>query len=300
MDSITITPAGRLAKNTAVQSFRLDRLATLYFFHPLRQRLSETSSRRIPILMYHSISETAGPRRPAYYDTQTSPAVFVEQMRFLRDNGYRALCIGEVLSRLQSGEKSNEKCVAITFDDGYRDFYTHAFPVLAECNFTATVYLPTSYIGHTAVQFKGKDCLTWDEVRYLRGAGIHFGSHSVTHPQLRLCKSSDVEYELRRSKETIENELGDEVRSFSYPYAFPESHTHFKQALRLCLQECAYTNGVSTILGTMQNQKERYFLKRLPVSSADDTSLFRAKLEGGYDWLHPFQYIAKMAKSGVQ
>jgi peptidoglycan/xylan/chitin deacetylase (PgdA/CDA1 family) len=300
MGSITIDQAERLAKSTSVQDFRLDRLATLYFFHPLRQRFSEPSSRRIPILMYHSISKTADKRVSAYYDTHTSPAVFAEQMRFLRDNGYRTLCIDEVLSQLQSGQKSNEKCVAITFDDGYRDFYTHAFPVLAECNFTATVYLPTSYIGYTAVQFKGKDCLTWDEVRYLRGAGIHFGSHSVTHPQLRLCKSSDVEYELRCSKETIENELGEEVKSFSYPYAFPENYTHFKQTLRLSLQACGYTNGVSTILGTMQNPKDRYFLKRLPVSSADDTSLFRGLLEGGYDWLHSFQYVAKMAKSGVQ
>ncbi len=290
VETETVAPSGG--------DFRLDRLATLYVFHPLRQHLSVPSPQRIPILMYHSVSVSTQAPMAAYYDVYTTPAAFAGQMHYLRDHGFEAMGIEQVIAQLESGKDSGRKGVAITFDDGYRDFYTHAFPVLAECSFTATVYLPTAYIGHSPAQFKGMDCLTWEEVRELQRMGIEFGSHTVTHPKLVSCNPAELESELRDSKLTIEDELGIPIPSFSYPYAFPETSSDFKFRLRALLEECGYRNGVSTILGTMQNLDDRYFLKRLPVSSGDDVALFRAKLEGGYDWLHSVQLLAKLAKSG--
>ncbi len=74
--------------------------------------------------------------------------------------------------------------MVITFDDGFADFYTNAFPLLNRYGFSATVYLPTAYIGKSAREFKGVECLTWDQVRALDRAGVEFGSHTVSHPQL--------------------------------------------------------------------------------------------------------------------
>ena len=245
--------------------FRPDRIATLYFFHPLRRLLGRKSG-GIPILMYHSISDDPEPGRSPYYRTCTDPAIFLKQMEFLSRNGYRTIGMREAVQRLaeqsqvgqtpwsaadapvglpplssipeaapehpartrnsapltertqsaepsqlteqtQSGPpaeleerthsaeqaQSGERLVALTFDDGYRDFYTHTFPILARFQYTATMYLPTAYIGDQPRAFNGKPCLSWAEVKELHAAGIEFGSHTVTHPQLRDLPAAAVE-----------------------------------------------------------------------------------------------------------
>jgi len=271
---------------------RADALATLYLFHPLRRLFPGRPG--IPILMYHSISNREERTHP-YYRTVTTPEVFAQQMRFLHENGYSAVSVDEVVEILQGRRKITGRPVAITFDDGFQDFYTNAFPVLSRFGFTATMYLATGYIGRSPQSFMGVECMTWDQVRELRDASIHFGSHTVTHPQLRSLRNEDVQAELRRSKETIENKLGAPVSSFAYPYAFPETDRAFIAMLRQLLLDSGYRSGASTMIGTAANGQEALFLPRLPVNSGDDPHLLGAKLGGGYDWLHWIQYAAKLS-----
>jgi peptidoglycan/xylan/chitin deacetylase (PgdA/CDA1 family) len=248
--------------------------------------------------MYHSISEGDGERSDSYYLTRCSPARFAEQIGFLHQNGYRTLSLSTAAFLLRSGKEVPPPAVVITFDDGFRNFYTSAFPVLSRYGFTATVFLPTGLIGTTsAMSFKGQECLTWDEVRELHRAGVEFGSHTVSHPQLKTLDTTSLIYELRESKATLEDELGCCVDSFCYPYAFPEQDFSFRQKLTGLLRECGYQRGVSTILGLASSRDDRFLLRRLPVSSRDDLCFLRAKLEGGYDWLHAFQYAAKLIRA---
>jgi peptidoglycan/xylan/chitin deacetylase (PgdA/CDA1 family) len=278
-------------------SMRLDRLATLYVFHPLASRRANRGL-RIPILMYHSISDSgiSGSRdaQHAYFHTATAPARFTEHMQYLRDNGYTAVRLTEALDLITTGcAPQAVRPVVITFDDGFRDFYTHAFPILARHRFPANMFLPTAFIGDHRSSFNGAACLTWDEVRELHAAGMEFGSHTVTHRRLRELPPADVEGELCRSKETIEDRLGAPVDCFSYPYAFPETLRSFVATLRNTLVRYEYRVGVSTIIGAATHSNDRFFLPRLPVNSLDDLPLFRAKLEGGYDWLHGLQRLKK-------
>src|SRR6267378_3406757 len=185
--------------------FRAERLATLYLFHPLRRCVAPHRSSRIPILMYHSVSEHSSPERHPYFDTTTSPRVFAEQMRALRENGYRTLRLHEAVKYFESGDQLPEPSVVLTFDDGFRDFSTGAFPILHRYGFTATVFLPTGYIANERRLFNSRDCLTWPEVRELHRVGVTFGSHTVTHRQLKVLKAGEVEWEIRHSKETIED-----------------------------------------------------------------------------------------------
>jgi peptidoglycan/xylan/chitin deacetylase (PgdA/CDA1 family) len=136
--------------------------------------------------------------------------------------------------------------------------------------------------------------MSWGQVRELRAAGIEFGSHTVTHPQLKFLDEAAVEDEVRTSKEVIQQELGCKVTSFAYPYAFPETDRAFTHRLASTLEGAGYENGVSTIIGTADRKGDRYFMKRLPVNSCDSPSLFRAKLKGAYDWLHAVQYAWKV------
>jgi len=187
------------------------------------------------------------------------------------------------------------KTVVITFDDGYRDFYTDAFEAMRQCGFTATIFLATDRIQNTPVRIDGVDYLTWSEVAELHKAGIQFGSHTVSHPDLRSLSPEQIEYELGCSKETIEQKLGVAVESFSYPFAFPEEDKTFTQFLVGILENLGFENGVSTIIGRAGKHDNRYYLPRLPVNSWDDAALLRAKLEGGYDWLHWPQWLYKYA-----
>ena len=276
---------------------RIDRLATLYVADPLR-RCSLTSQASIPILMYHSIADEAEAGVHPYYRTATTAMVFASQMENLHQSGFSVIDPNEAVRRFREPGAA-KKSVVITFDDGFRNFYTTAFPILNHYGFTATVYLPTAYIGQTRLSFKGKECLTWSEVRELQKHGISFGSHTVTHPQLHDCDAHAVRKEVGDSKQTIEQELGCAVQSFAYPYAFPETDGGFKGRLREELRQAGYENGVCTTVGRPGPDSDPFFLKRLPVNSDDDSRLFRAKLAGSYDWLAKPQYLVKMAKKLV-
>ena len=272
---------------------RPDALATLYVFHPLVKLRGKTE--RLPILMYHSVSDVEESTHP-YFRTATAPAAFAKQMEYLSQNGYSTISLGQAAGLLQNQEDVTGRPVVITFDDGYRDFYTHAFPILERYAFSAAVFLPTAYIGSVPQEFKGTYCLNWNEVRQLQKAGIEFGSHTVTHPQLKSLSAPQVRNELVESKLEIENQIGCAVSSFAYPYAFPEADPVFRAMLREALTEAGYETGVSTIIGTAGKAGDPLFMPRLPVNSLDDQPLFQAKLEGGYDWLHGAQYMRKSVK----
>ncbi|MDA8174673.1 MAG: polysaccharide deacetylase family protein [Nitrospiraceae bacterium] len=287
-------------KKVSSSPFRFDRSLTMGLFAPLAEiRKRRKEKLRIPILMYHSIcGETELGVHP-YYRVVTTPEVFARHMKLLAWHGYQTVGLLEAALLLrQNGPKVTstiKKPVVITFDDGFLDFYTAAFPVLAACGFTATVFLPTSYIGGSQ-KVAGKEFLTWAQVRELGGAGISFGSHSVSHGLLTAMPRHEVEIELSRSKEAIEAETGRTVDAFSYPYAFPEHDKGFVAFLREAIEGCGYRCAVTTGIGTVTLSGDALFFKRLPVNDADDDGLFLAKLNGGYDWLHSAQYAAKKAK----
>jgi peptidoglycan/xylan/chitin deacetylase (PgdA/CDA1 family) len=216
---------------------RFDRLATLYLSFPLTCFLGPRQRTRVPILMYHSISDHLFGMSHPYYHINTLPEVFSQQMRWLRNRGYRAVDLAEAWAGLQVGDDLS-KTVVLTFDDGYRDFYTDA--------------------------------------------------------DLRSLVLDQLEYELGHSKEIIEQHLGVPVDSFSYPFAFPEEDKDFMRYLEDLLNNLGFEYGVSTILGRASRKSNRFFLPRLPVNNWDDISMLRAKVEGGYDWLHWPQLLKKV------
>jgi peptidoglycan/xylan/chitin deacetylase (PgdA/CDA1 family) len=242
--------------------------------------------------MYHSISDNLFGMSHPYFHINTLPEVFSQQMRWLRNAGYRSIDLKQACTGLEAGTDLS-KTIVITFDDGYRDFYTDALPILKQCGFTATLFLATDRIHNAPARIEGADYLTWSDVRELHAEGMRFGSHTVSHPDLRSLGPDQIEYELGHSKEVLEEQLGVSIDAFSYPFGFPEEDKNFTRFLEDVLSNLGFDYGVSTILGRASRRSNRFFLPRLPVNSCDDPSLFRAKLEGGYDWLHWPQLLKK-------
>jgi peptidoglycan/xylan/chitin deacetylase (PgdA/CDA1 family) len=192
------------------------------------------------------------------------------------------------------------KLVAITFDDGFRDFHTAAFPILQKHGFSATVYLPTAFIDESRKQFKTRECLTWSEIVDLRSAGVEFGSHTVNHPVLVELTWQQIEAELRTSKSTIESRLAAPVLSFAYPFAFPGTIRSFVEDLRGLLRKAGYESCLTTEIGVVSPGVDTFRLKRLPVNERDDLALFTAKLDGKYNWVRFPQRFSKSIKTQLR
>lgn len=278
--------------NKIMAAVRLDRFMTLHLFERM-QRMS--TCRELPVLMYHSISDDAEGNVPPYYRIATSPKTFAEQMELLHAEGYQGVNLQHGRELLR--RNADTKAVAITFDDGFRDFYTNAFPVLRRHSFSATMFLPTAFIGEKPARFKERECMSWSEVRELHKAGIEFGSHTVNHPKLYELCFDEIRLEIEMSKSVIEEKLGAAVSSFAYPYAFPTADRKFVETLSGILKNAGYACNATTRIGRVRAEDDPFTLKRLPVNSADDNAFFLAKVRGAYDWMNWPQDGFKRLKS---
>lgn len=250
----------------------------------------------LPILMYHSVSGTDDTRRHAYFVTNTRPGVFEDHLRWLRDEGFRTLSLEDART-FSEGATLAHPSVVLTFDDGFADIADTVAPLLARYGFSASVFLPTAYIGEPRREFLGRPCLTWAEVRDLHAAGIEFGSHTVSHPKLVELDREQRRRELTESAARIRGELGEAVAAFSYPYAFPEGEEEFIAEYRAMLRDTGYRVAVTTRTGTVAGGDDPLLLRRLPINSADDLKLFAAKVGGAYDWMQAPQRLGKRVKA---
>ncbi len=167
----------------------------------------------VPVLCYHQFKTE--PR--TVYDI--SPAAFRGQMEYLRRNGYQVIPLSRLVEALAGGADLPEKTVVLTIDDGYQSVYQHAFPILKEYGYPATLFLYINFIN-----YKGAS-LRWPQIKEMMAAGIDIGSHSFSH--LKLNKGRDetereyrrrMEKELLQSKYYLEKKLDLDIPWFSYPY----------------------------------------------------------------------------------
>ena len=167
----------------------------------------------VPILMYHYINN----EEPLRSRLGVSPESFERQMRFLRERNYNVVSLEELADLIKNKKKMPPKTVAITFDDGYLDNYTHAYPVLKKYNIPAAIFVVINRIGK---HLGNDDYMSWSQIRELSQSGlITIGSHSMNHPNLsEINLEEQLKEEIFDSKKILEKELNQEVKFFSYPF----------------------------------------------------------------------------------
>jgi peptidoglycan/xylan/chitin deacetylase (PgdA/CDA1 family) len=184
---------------------------------PLQESLS-TNNRavkpklglHVPVLMYHYI-RVAPPGDKVGYNLSVTPSDFAAQMKYLREHGYTTITMRQLDLALLKHEPLPSKVVALTFDDGYRDFYTAAAPVLRENGFTATNYVPTQLVDRAAY-------MTWDQVQELDAQGFEMAGHTQFHIDVTHTAVARAKTEIAGCKADLEAHLGHPVVDFAYPY----------------------------------------------------------------------------------
>jgi peptidoglycan/xylan/chitin deacetylase (PgdA/CDA1 family) len=218
----------------------------------------------IPILMYHAVSDdlTASERR------YSSPvAEFADQMAYLDEHGYQSLTLADLCGRWSSGEAVPEKCVVITFDDGYECVHRTALPILQRHGFVATTFVVSQYVGRIA-DFdldrgaKARQTLSIAQLRELLSAGHEIGSHSATHPTLTELARPDANAQVRDSRRQLEDLLGAPVTSFAYPKG------RYNEAIRQSVVESGYSAACSCTPGVNASSTDRLALKRSGICAS--------------------------------
>lgn len=222
----------------------------------------------IPILVYHRVADVPKPQDPLRLCT--SPRSLERVLRYFSEHGYRFVSLGEAVTALERGG-SSERLVCLTFDDGYRDFLTDAFPLLQRFNSSATVFLVSDFIGgdnrwDACYGLAPLPLLSSGEVLTLSGQGVEFGSHSLTHRHLTQIDPWQQAREIRGSREALESLLGRPVGFFAYPHADQD------RALREEVRRAGYFGAV----GGEQAEHEPFLLHRVDVSHTTwPATLFR-------------------------
>lgn len=245
----------------------------------------------IPVLTYHSLDNSGSV-------VSTAPSLFKQQIRHLRDAGYRAISLCEMIESLAAKENFSAKTVVLTFDDGFQNFYTMAFPVLQQFDFKATVFLVTDHCGKfndwpgNPPDLPRSKVLSWSEVEELHRYGIEFGAHTRTHPDLTKMSAAKIREETVGCKEAIENVLGTAVSTFAYPFGKYNS-----EVKRLAAE--SFNAACSTNLGKVGFESDFFSLDRLDTYYLSNLKIFSAIPSKSFDRYIQFRQAMRGLKSLV-
>lgn len=229
--------------------------------------VTRTEKQHIPILMYHSISSEAGPR---FRPSTVLPETFEKHLSYLEQSQYSSLTVTQWVQAMSQG-RAGLPCrpVILTFDDGYADFYMHALPALLRHGFRATLYIVTAFVGGTSqwVEHMGegvRPLLTWTQLTEINASGIECGAHTHTHRPLDMLSASTARGEIVRSKELLEEHLGQRILSFAYPYGY------YSTRVKRIVQTAGFASACAVKLSMSSLHDDPYALARLAIPPHTD------------------------------
>jgi len=169
----------------------------------------------VPTLIYHHVQSSEQAKERNQVALTVRAVDFRAQMQYLKDRGYNVISMQDLLNFFEQGVKPSPKSVLLTFDDGYGDFYTDAYPILKEFGYPATVFIPTGLMNNT-------DYLYWDKISEMAGNRILFANHTWSHKNVK-TKEDVLKMEISTADVQL-NEKGLNIpKVFAYPYGLESS-----------------------------------------------------------------------------
>lgn len=220
----------------------------------------------VPILLYHFVGRQTLERNGRSVSRfNVTAADFEAQLALLKALGYHSVTVGEIAAALDGKAALPERPVALTFDDGWREQYDVAFPILQRHGMRATFFISTSFVGYPRF-------MTWEELAELRDAGMEITSHGRKHINLADADDQDAWREIVRSKEALEEKLGVSVVSFAYPYG------GYRRGLPAMVERAGYPIAAGLGSSPVVRPRDRYYLRRIEVRGEDNLLTFLNRL----------------------
>jgi peptidoglycan/xylan/chitin deacetylase (PgdA/CDA1 family) len=164
----------------------------------------------VPILMYHRVIDPARAGR-SLHELVVPPSLFADQMTMLERAGWRTIDTATLAADLALGTRPPPKTFVVTFDDGYADGYTEAYPILRGLGFVATYFIVTGRVGRP-------DQLKAEDLQALAAAGMEIGDHTVDHLDLARLNGRELRHQVVDAQLSITRTVGESPVSFAYPF----------------------------------------------------------------------------------
>lgn len=220
---------------------------------------------RVPILEYHYIRVVSDPRDRLGFNLSVTPADFQAQMDWLQANGYHPVDLNDLRAYFKEQKPLPARPVILTFDDGYTDFYTTAFPVLQSHGFKGVAYIVTGFLDHPRY-------MTSAQVVEIDRAGIEVAAHTVSHVDLTKASAASLVSEIQGSKNALERMLGHPVLDFCYPSGM------FNATVIAALQQAGFESATTELPGTDHTWASRLTWTRVRVNGGERLDQFIANL----------------------
>ncbi|MEM7112160.1 MAG: polysaccharide deacetylase family protein [Chloroflexota bacterium] len=233
------------------------------------------------ILAYHEVTN----KTPSNVHTVTT-AQLRDQLQWLTDNGFLSASLD------MYGQGAIAKSVVLTFDDAYVDFFDNALPILQQFRFGATVFIISDLIGKTRYWSDGDDyskpkLMNWEQIGACQQAGIKFGSHTATHPNLTTLTQLEIKRELFQSRTILSDKLGYRVDYLCYPYGL------YNANIQVLAKQVGYKLAcASRPFFVGKTNSDRFALDRISMLSTDTVQDFAGKMRASlsrklkwYRWL---------------
>jgi len=250
----------------------------------------------VAILGYHSISHTSNSAQfhGEVYEHLSVPAhVFERQMSYLKKHGYVFLRFSDLRDIRERKRLLPKRAALIYFDDGYKDNFVNAYPILKRMDIPATIFVVTDCLDkkkilwETALHSEDVNIfLSWDELRSMRDV-FDIGTHTVTHRKLTGLALEEVREEFEKSRAYIEEKTGAEVIALSYP------KSRFTPQIRAVAAECGFDFMLAHGRG-FSHSADFQFLEKIPIGSEDTLRTFKLKLGIYYPLLSLIRWSSRL------
>jgi peptidoglycan/xylan/chitin deacetylase (PgdA/CDA1 family) len=230
--------------------------------------------------MYHKVG--VPPIESKLKKLWVSPKKFRRQMLYLKRHGYKTVTFNELQNMRLSNKIVYPKTIIITFDDGYRNNFIEAVPILKEFGFPCTIFIVIDGIGkdnfwHDPKTETRVPMLSEAEIQQLINSGFEIGAHTLTHKNLSKIPLEQAKKEITESKIKLENKFKYPICAFAYPYGGGA----FNEQLREYAKQAGYSFAVSIKQGKADMEGNPYCLKRIFIRGDDNMFDFSLNLKSG-------------------
>lgn len=221
------------------------------------------------VLMYHSIGQ-------GDWEFTISPENFKKQIEYLKSVGYEFWGSLELKEFLNGQRKNTRRAAVITFDDGYRDFLTGAMPVIEKYNIPVLSFVHTN---RSSDELRNTlPLLGWDEITQINKRGVEIGSHSHSHPNLKLLSVEDLKADTETAEKEIQNHTGAKPKIYAYPGG------KFNEAVIENLKNSGYDMAFTIDNGFVKPGDNPFRLRRIGIGRDTSWVEFMVRVSEANNW----------------